>query len=273
VAVNALTTSGGTVLFELLVRLQSKALDTYDEKKAAALFARFVKNRTWQVPTQTVRRALAFVDDEKFTNDSRVKYIPASLTDGWKRVLRSEYRGELSAERKRIFQKTLELVKAMHAAAVPCLAGTDTPNPYCFPGFSLHDELELLVTKCGFTPMEALQTATRNPAEYLARLKDLGTVEKGKLADLVLLDADPLDDIHNTTKINAVVVNGKLLPQATLQAMLEKVEAECKEKETPAKPAESSPSKRIKPAAEHLFFRCKLVINPATKETVANAIA
>ncbi|MFB3127758.1 MAG: amidohydrolase family protein, partial [Candidatus Acidiferrales bacterium] len=73
------------------------------------------------------------------------------------------------------------------------MAGTDVPNPYCFPGFSLHEELALL-GQAGFTPMEALQAATRNPAEFLGKLGELGTIEEGKIADLVVLDADPLED-------------------------------------------------------------------------------
>ena len=111
----------------------------------------------------------------------------------------------------------------MHKAGVGILAGTDTTNPYCFPGFSLHDELALLVD-AGLTPIEALQAATLNPAKFLNRLDDMGSVEPGKLADLVLLDADPLADIHNTTRIAAVVLEGKLLPKPQLQRMLDEVE-------------------------------------------------
>ena len=96
--------------------------------------------------------------------------------------------------------------------------------PYCFPGFSLHDELVLLVN-AGLTPMEALQAATLNPARFLGKESELGTVEKGKIADLVLLDANPLEDIHNTQKINAVMVRGKLIPKAELQRMLATIEA------------------------------------------------
>jgi adenine deaminase len=112
----------------------------------------------------------------------------------------------------------------MRRAGVKFIAGTDLANPYCFPGFSLHDELGLLV-QAGLTPMEALQAATYNAAEFLGMRDSLGTVEAGKIADLVLLDANPLEDIGNTRKIAAVVVGGKYYPKNSLDEMLAKVEA------------------------------------------------
>lgn len=102
------------------------------------------------------------------------------------------------------------------------LAGTDSTEPYTFPGFTLHDELAWLVT-AGLTPMEALQSATRNAAEFLGRSDRQGTVEVGKDADLVLLRADPLADIHNTQKIEAVILHGKYLSHADLDRMLDTV--------------------------------------------------
>jgi imidazolonepropionase-like amidohydrolase len=116
-------------------------------------------------------------------------------------------------------QNAFDLVNAMKRAGVMFMAGTDAPNPFVVPGRSLHDELELLV-QSGFTPLEALQSATRNPAEYLGRLDTLGTVEKGKIADLVLLDANPLENIGNSRKIWAVIVNGKILLSPQLDKML-----------------------------------------------------
>src|SRR4030095_13020349 len=112
----------------------------------------------------------------------------------------------------------------MRRAGVEFLAGTDAPVPYGIPGFALHDELALLV-QAGFTPMEALQAATFNPARFLGKEKELGTIEKGKIADLVLLDANPLQDISNTQKIDAVVVGGRLVPKSELAEMLAKIEA------------------------------------------------
>jgi imidazolonepropionase-like amidohydrolase len=103
---------------------------------------------------------------------------------------------------------------------VPFLAGTDTAaGVHIFPGFSLHQELALFV-KAGLTPLQALQTATLNPAKFMGRTADLGTIEKGKLADLVLLDANPLDDIANTQKIRGVVLAGRYFDRRALDEML-----------------------------------------------------
>jgi imidazolonepropionase-like amidohydrolase len=126
------------------------------------------------------------------------------------------------AARRKYFQRQLEIVGAMQRAGVDILAGTDTENPYCFPGFSLHDELALMV-ESGLTPLAALQTATIRPAIFLGRSAELGTVEPGKIADLVLLRADPLADIHNTTQIQAVWLQGKYFDEAALAQMLEGV--------------------------------------------------
>jgi imidazolonepropionase-like amidohydrolase len=174
-----------------------------------------------------VQRAVTMLGDAAFTNDPRLKYIPAYIKQGWNpkddirlKNLTSEDLGRA----RESFQKVLDRVGEIRRADVEILAGTDTPNPYCFPGFSLHDELALLV-KSGLTPMEALQAPTRNAAKFLGLLDSLGTIEQGKIADLVLLDANPLAEITNTQKINAVVTGGKLFDRAALQAMLAQVEA------------------------------------------------
>jgi imidazolonepropionase-like amidohydrolase len=124
--------------------------------------------------------------------------------------------------RRELVAKEDRLVGEMQKAGVGILAGTDDINPYCFPGFSLHDELALLV-KAGLTPMEALRAATVNPAKFLNKMNTLGTVEEGKLADFVVLNADPLEDIQNTKKIHAVVVRGRLLNRKDLDRTLEEV--------------------------------------------------
>ncbi len=222
-AVATLAKADNQAAMELLGRIGARAADSFSDKKARALYARFVRNGTWQVPTLTVLHSLVRLDDPKFTADPRAKYMSPALRSYWSLMKLSP---ETVAMLKRAYKRETGLVRAMHRAGVPFLAGTDTPGvPYVFPGFSLHDELALLVVEGGFTPLEALQAATRDPARFLGREKDLGTVEQGKLADLVLLDADPLIDIHNTTKIAAVVANGRLLPRDRLDQMLADVEA------------------------------------------------
>jgi tetratricopeptide (TPR) repeat protein len=112
----------------------------------------------------------------------------------------------------------------MAESGVPFLAGTDTPNPWAFPGFGLHDELELLVD-AGLTPLQALQAATLNPARFFGRTDELGTIEEGKLADLVLLDANPLEDITNTKQIRDVIANGRLYRRTDLDRILSDIAA------------------------------------------------
>jgi len=211
---------------EALRSLSKKVLETYDDKKASALFALFVKNSTWQCPTLTVLRSMRFLYDKNFINDPRLKYMPKKRRASWElknRPVFSSHTAEDWDIGKKVYQKELEIVGAMRRAGVKLLAGTDEPNPFCFPGFSLHDELGLLV-EAGLTPMEALQTATYNAAEFLGMKDSLGTVEAGKIADLVLLDADPLEDIANTKKIAAVVVGGKYYSRPSLDEMLAKIE-------------------------------------------------
>ena len=126
--------------------------------------------------------------------------------------------------RKQFVQMELDMTLAMFQAGVPFLAGTDTAaGVHVFPGFSLHEELALFV-QAGLTPLQALQTATLNPAKFMNRLADLGTVERGKFADLLLLDANPLEDIGNTKKIRAVVLAGRYLDRSELDRILKRAQ-------------------------------------------------
>jgi imidazolonepropionase-like amidohydrolase len=210
-------------------KTEGQFLSTYDPERAAALFALLAKNHTWQCPTLVWERGGNLIDQTDFAQDTRARYAPAYWKDvTWKRFTEDIVHGfntDDLATRKRFVEKELEVVNTMHRAGIEFLAGTDTPpGVYVFPGFSLHEELQRFVA-AGFTPMEALQTATLNPAKFLGMDDRLGTVEKGKLADLVLLDANPLDDIRNTQKIAAVIVNGRYLSRAELEKMLARVEA------------------------------------------------
>jgi hypothetical protein len=210
-------------------------VEGYDPNMAEALFARFAANRTWVTPTLASSHMFAYEDVERWDQDPRRKYLMPRILASWEDRADSsatqtqQEAALLSSYRKKQFQHALESVRLMHDAGVSILAGTDTgaSNQNMFPGFSLHDELGFLV-KGGLTPLEALQCATLNAAKWLNRLDTLGTVEKGKFADLVLLDADPLQDIHNTTKISEVFLGGKEFGRASLDQMLRNAEAAAK---------------------------------------------
>ena len=207
---------------------ESKFLSTYDPERAAKLFALLAKNQTWQCPTLVWERGGNLIELSDFAKDPRAKYVPSYWKDvTWKRFteqIEHEFNTDDLATRRRFVQKELEVVNDMHHAGIPFLAGTDTPpGVYIFPGFSLHEELQRFVA-AGFTPVEALQTATLNPAKFLGMEDRLGTIEKGKFADLVLLDANPLDEIRNTQKIAGVIANGRYFSRADLDKLLAEVE-------------------------------------------------
>lgn len=154
------------------------------------LFRRFVKNGTWYVPT-LVAYERGFV---LWSND------PESLKP-----------------RLEIHQKNIEVIRMMHKAGVAIMAGSDFSDWAIVPGVDLHNELALLV-EAGFTPMEALQAATLNPAKFLGKTDTYGTIQVGRAADLVLLDMNPLEDISHTRKIHAIVLGGKFYPLASMKA-------------------------------------------------------
>jgi Amidohydrolase family/Tetratricopeptide repeat len=205
--------------------LRDEMLATYSPEKAAALFALFKKNGTWQTPTLTLWHMFSSLDDAAFTSDSRLKFVPVRERESWEPVaFAKQSDSQNTTLSQKDFGMNLRVVGAMQRAGVGILAGTDTGNPYCISGFSLHDELRLMV-EAGLTPMEALQTATLNPARFMGRENDFGTVSQGKMADLVVLDADPLQDVRNTTRIAAVVFDGTFIPRSDLDAMLSHAEA------------------------------------------------
>ena len=207
----------------------TQLLAGYDPARLPALASQLAKNQTWQCPTLVWERGGNLLDQTNFAADTRAKYAPQSWKNGaWKRFT-DEIKQGSSADtleaRKKFLQTELDVVQQLHKAGVPFLAGTDTPpGVYIFPGFSLHEELQRFVD-AGFTPLEALQTATINPAHFFGMDQQLGTVEPGKLADLVLLSANPLENIANTQKIVAVVANGQYFYRAQLDKMLSGVEA------------------------------------------------
>jgi imidazolonepropionase-like amidohydrolase len=205
--------------FRQVGALEWEAATSYHPGKAGALFARLRHGRSWQVPTLTMLQRL---DLPGGAGDPRLKYVPTEIVQFWGQwadARRSERTPAQVAQHRELFERRLRLVGALDAAGVPILAGTDTGTTYVYPGFSLHDELDLLV-QAGLTPMRALQAATMQPARYLGREDSTGTIERGKAADLVVLDANPLADIRNTQRIHAVLTRGRLITTAEREQML-----------------------------------------------------
>ena len=202
-------------------------LSTQDQQKCNALIRQLAQSQTWQVPTLAWQRGGTFLDQHDLKHDPLDIYVPAYWREvTWKRFTDEMMPGLLHDPlelRQKYFASNLQMVGAMHRDGVPFLAGTDTaPGVYIMPGFSLHDELANFV-EAGLTPMQALQTATSGPSKFLEREKDYGSVQAGKVADLVLLGANPLDNIHNTRKITAVIANGRVFDRAALDRMLKEV--------------------------------------------------
>lgn len=196
-------------------------LDSFDPARCGALYADFVRNGTAVVPTLVQRRDFSGSAPPALVPDE-LAYVPAAERGGWNPAQDARLQGRAPQDRdieRRFWERDRALVAPMQAAGVTVLAGTDGGDPYTVPGFSLHAELVELVS-AGLTPMQALQAATRNAAAFLGIPQDSGTIEPGRRADLVLLRADPLADIRHTRQIEAVMLGGRWLDRAALDALL-----------------------------------------------------
>jgi imidazolonepropionase-like amidohydrolase len=202
-------------------------IDKMSEEERRKLIAKLKTNDTAFVPTLAADRSRsipmeqtkAILDDKNGELDYRRPYLPKGLLDFWEESISLEkYMGNIDWEK--LFRTGHVFLHDCHQSGVKIMAGTDLGVPLVYPGFSLHDELHHLVEKVGMTPMEALLSATRLPSEFMGLGDSLGTVTEGKIADLILLDANPLEDITNTMKIDSVIVGGLLYEQAELQEIL-----------------------------------------------------
>jgi hypothetical protein len=181
------------------------------------LIPTLLRNGTWVDPTLTPYWTRAHMDELiAAKDDPRLKYLVPSLREEqWDPVLGQKRNPSFD---RQMLQWRMDQVRMLYHNGIPLLAGTDLGSPYVYPG-EVDKEMELFV-EAGLSPLDALRTATINPARYLDREKVLGSVEDGKYADLVVLDANPLDDIHNVEKVNAVVLNGRYLTRDDLEKML-----------------------------------------------------
>jgi imidazolonepropionase-like amidohydrolase len=202
-------------------------LNRYDPAREAALIRRLAKDSVWQCPTLFWERGQWLVDVIDYTKDPDLAFTPKSwiaknYPASQKSILASMDADSL-AVRRRFVEHELGIVKRLHAAGVPLLAGTDTPAGVdVTPGISLHLELQRFVA-AGLTPLQALQTATIQPARFFKKTTDYGSVEAGRVADLVILRANPLEDIANTRAIAGVVADGKYWSSPAIDSLRTKL--------------------------------------------------
>jgi hypothetical protein len=195
------------------------------EVDPTADFRQVATNGAWATPTLVIMYPVSLLPDTVLGSDSTLKYRSAGLLrlEQMMMSMPANIPDSVGAISRRIFAKRVELVGAMHRAGIPLLTGTDAPGKNAIAGFSLHDELAFFV-QGGIPPMDALRAATWEPARYLNALDSLGTVQAGKLADLVLLDANPLENILNTRRIAAVIWNGRVIDAGERHRILERAE-------------------------------------------------
>lgn len=192
----------------------------FDAAKCDALFHRLARNDTYEEPTLLVSRQFGWPAEFASSSDSRLRYVHSEELARWRSARAQPLFTTDALEQRALYAAYTRLVAQMAHEGVRILAGSDAGFPFIFHGASLHDELAALVG-AGLSPLEALRAATLNPAGYLGATDSLGTIVVGKLADLVLLDADPLVDIRNTKRVRAVFANGRFLDRQALDSLLE----------------------------------------------------
>ena len=207
-----------------IVRLQ-RTVREFDPAVCAATLSEVARSGAFYTPTHVTREMEARAEESDYRNaDSRIYVMPDRNTR-WEAdldetaALPKEERDALAA----FFRHGLAITGLAHRAGIPIMAGTDANDTMIVPGFSLHRELRLL-NDAGLSPMDVLRTATTVPATYLRRTDRYGGISKGKAADLVLLNANPLDDIRNTSRIEAVLIDGRVFDRAALDALLAEIE-------------------------------------------------
>ena len=199
--------------------------DTFDEAKCRNVAAAIAKSGSWQVPTLIRIRTSNFADAPEFRNDPNFKYVSAQNRKDWIDVS-NRFSNKITPAQKltiqRFWELQLKLARMLDDAQVPMMTGTDSAGGAIVAGFSLHQEFALLA-QAGFSPLKILQMTTLNPAKFYGREATMGSVELGKDADLVLLDANPIESAVNLDRINAVVRNGAFYSRDSLDKKLREI--------------------------------------------------
>ncbi|NMO19592.1 amidohydrolase family protein [Pyxidicoccus fallax] len=204
----------------------SDALERMDAARIPALAQATKKAGVWSSPTMDLFDLLSNADRlDLLKARPELRYVPAAAVEAWSKELSSpEFAGAPAERRKRFVELRHQVLRGLHAAGAGLLVGSDSPQFFMVTGFAVHREMEAMAA-AGLPAQAVLEAATRNAAEYLGEANEWGTVAQGLRADLLLLDSDPRQDVRNTRAISGVVLRGRWIPRAELDAMLEEVAA------------------------------------------------
>ncbi|MDW3192664.1 MAG: amidohydrolase family protein [Cytophagales bacterium] len=214
------TDKGGILRSRIHAAQRPIAIENYDEGRANEVLGVLATNETWQIPTLTLATNVTERPFAEVQYQESFKYLPENVENQWKQniedFVNTRQPTEFQLEYTTWFRN---MVGKVHVAGIDIMAGTDCPIFFLTPGRSLHQELVVLVN-AGLSPLDALKTATYNPARYFNMENELGTIKENHWADLLILDANPLENIDHTRQINAVIKQGNYMDRARLDEML-----------------------------------------------------
>lgn len=202
--------TGGDLRSSIHAAQREIAIKNYDEARADKVLSALKKNNTWQIPTQALN---TFFTRKYFAREDWQKsyaMLPDSIGQYWLERSKALTDYETSKAQQAWNKWNYMMAKKIHQAGIPVMAGTDTPIAFLTPGLSLHEELAVLVEEVGLSTADAIKTATINPAKYFNMEEELGSIKETMWADLIILNANPLDDIQHTKSIHTVIKQGKI---------------------------------------------------------------
>lgn len=200
-------------------------VELFDLGRMPEAIERTLAAGTWNVPTLSLMEHLAAPEPaERMAQWPEMRYLPGQVVDGWVAAKREVQARDVfrPAAAQRLVEVRRQLLKALHDAGAPIALGSDAPQYFNVPGFSIHREMRMMA-EAGLTPFEVLATGTREAARYFGTPDAFGTIEPGRRADLILLEGDPLADLDNVQLRAGVMLRGRWLPEADIQARLEQV--------------------------------------------------
>jgi imidazolonepropionase-like amidohydrolase len=216
---------GGDLRSSIHAAQREVAVKNYDENKGNEILQVLLKNQTWQIPTLALNTGQTRMPYGRPEWQESFTYLPDTVEAKWKKLTSAVDPGEVAGFRKQYSDWMLMMAGKVHKTGIPMMAGTDTPIGFLTPGLSLHEEL-VVMTEAGISPSDALKAATVNPAKYFNLENELGSIKETYWADLLILDANPLEDIRNTQKIFGVIKQGRYYNQELLAEKKKKLQGE-----------------------------------------------